>query len=132
MSFLKNLLDSANKTITSYSGDKAFLNGVASAAANVTAADGKIEDNEIEAAISGMQANAIVDMRLRTLTGLERGLVAQPGGPPGRFLLLLCLPGAARIRPGSDPSHGGRVRPRMEGDLAASRLVRGAGALSSR
>jgi tellurite resistance protein len=60
MSFFKKFIDQANKTLVSYTGDKAFLNGVASAAANVTAADGSIDDNEIDAAISGMQANPIV------------------------------------------------------------------------
>lgn len=33
---------------------------MASAAANVTAADGKVDDNEVEAAIAGMQANPLV------------------------------------------------------------------------
>lgn len=60
MSFLQNMIASAKKTINSYSGDSVFLKAVASATANVTAADGKIEDNEMEAAISGMQANPIV------------------------------------------------------------------------
>lgn len=60
MSLFKNFLAKAEKTLTSYTGDKAFLNGVASAAANVTAADGSIDDNEIDAALSGMQANQIV------------------------------------------------------------------------
>jgi tellurite resistance protein len=60
MSFLSNVLDRAKKTITSYAGDTSFLKGVASAAANVTAADGSIDDSEIEAAIAGMQANPIV------------------------------------------------------------------------
>lgn len=60
MGFLANLLARAEKTVTSYSGDSAFLHGVAAAAANVTAADGQIDDSEIDAAISGMQANPIV------------------------------------------------------------------------
>ncbi|WP_315729920.1 Tellurite resistance protein TerB [Bradyrhizobium sp. SZCCHNRI2010] len=60
MGFLSNILSQAEKAINSYTGDKPFLNGVASAAANVTAADGKIDDAEIDAAIAGMQANAIV------------------------------------------------------------------------
>jgi tellurite resistance protein len=60
MSFFKKFLDTANKTISSYTGDKAFLAGVAAAAANVTAADGSIDDSEIDAAISGMQANPLV------------------------------------------------------------------------
>jgi tellurite resistance protein len=60
MGFLSNLLSTAKTKINSYAGDAAFLKGVASAAANVTAADGSIDDSEIEAAISGMQANPIV------------------------------------------------------------------------
>jgi tellurite resistance protein len=60
MGFLDNILAKAQKTITSYAGDKTFLAGVAAAAANVTAADGSIDDAEINAAISGMQANPIV------------------------------------------------------------------------
>jgi tellurite resistance protein len=60
MGFLSNLLAKAEKSITSYTGDKVFLAGVAAAAANVTAADGSIDDSEINAAISGMQANPIV------------------------------------------------------------------------
>jgi tellurite resistance protein len=60
MGIFSKIMDTANKAITSYAGDKTFLNGVASAAANVTAADGSIDDNEIDSAIKGMQANAIV------------------------------------------------------------------------
>jgi tellurite resistance protein len=60
MGLLSNLISTAKKTINSYAGDSAFLKGVASAAANVTAADGSIDDNEVDAAISGMQANPIV------------------------------------------------------------------------
>jgi tellurite resistance protein len=60
MSFLSSVFATARKTINSYSGDESFLKGVASAAANVTAADGSVDDNEVEAAIAGMQANTIV------------------------------------------------------------------------
>jgi tellurite resistance protein len=60
MGIFSKIIDTATKTINSYAGDKTFLNGVASAAANVTAADGSIDDNEIDSAIKGMQANAIV------------------------------------------------------------------------
>lgn len=60
MGFLSNLLAKAEKTVASYSGDASFLAGVAAAAANVTAADGSIDDDEIDAAIAGMQANPIV------------------------------------------------------------------------
>lgn len=60
MGFLSNLLSKAEKTVASYTGDADFLHGVAAAAANVTAADGSIDDSEIDTAISGMQANPIV------------------------------------------------------------------------
>lgn len=60
MGIFSNLLSNAKRTITSYAGDNSFLKGVASAAANVTAADGSIDDNEVEAAIAGMQANPLV------------------------------------------------------------------------
>jgi tellurite resistance protein len=75
MSFFKNFMASAQKTITSYAGDKAFLNGVASAAANVTAADGSIDDNEIDAALSGMQANPIVSASYNS-SQIEEALTA--------------------------------------------------------
>jgi tellurite resistance protein len=60
MAFFKKLGDDAVKALASYSGDKAFLLGAASFAANVTAADGSIDDAEIDAAIAGMQANQLL------------------------------------------------------------------------
>jgi tellurite resistance protein len=60
MSIFKKLVAAATTTFNSYAGDSAFLKGVASAAANVTAADGSIDDNEIDAAIAGMQQNPLV------------------------------------------------------------------------
>lgn len=57
---IASLFSSARKALNSYTGDTNFLKGVASAAANVTAADGKIDDNEVDAAIKGMQSNALV------------------------------------------------------------------------
>lgn len=75
MGFLSNLLSKAEATIASYSGDKTFLTGVAAAAANVTAADGSIDDNEIDAAISGMQANPIVSASY-TSSQIEEALTA--------------------------------------------------------
>jgi tellurite resistance protein len=60
MSLISKLFSDARKAVNSYVGDDAFLKGVASAAANVTAADGKVEDEEVDAAIKGMQANTIV------------------------------------------------------------------------
>jgi tellurite resistance protein len=75
MSLFKNFLASAQKTLTSYAGDKVFLNGVASAAANVTAADGSIDDSEIDAALSGMQANPIVSASYNS-SQIEEALTA--------------------------------------------------------
>lgn len=75
MGFLSNLLSKAEATINSYAGDKTFLTGVAAAAANVTAADGSIDDNEIDAAISGMQANPIVSASY-TSSQIEEALTA--------------------------------------------------------
>lgn len=60
MGFLSDLMNKATTALNSYTGDSAFLKGVAAAAANVTAADGQIDDDEIESAIKGMQANKIV------------------------------------------------------------------------
>lgn len=60
MGLFSKLIADAKKAVNSYVGDDAFLKGVASAAANVTAADGKVEDSEVDAAIKGMQANSIV------------------------------------------------------------------------
>ena len=60
MSFFSKVFATARETINNYAGDDAFLKGVASAAANVTAADGQIDDDEVDAAIKGMQSNSIV------------------------------------------------------------------------
>ncbi|MGJ4945182.1 Tellurite resistance protein TerB [Bradyrhizobium sp. HKCCYLS1011] len=75
MGFLSNLLNQAEKAINSYTGDKLFLAGVAAAAANVTAADGSIDDAEINAAISGMLANPIVSASY-TASQIEEALNA--------------------------------------------------------
>jgi tellurite resistance protein len=60
MNLITKLFSDARKAVNSYAGDDSFLKGVASAAANVTAADGVVEDSEVDAAIKGMQSNAIV------------------------------------------------------------------------
>jgi tellurite resistance protein len=75
MSFFKNIVASATKTFNSYTGDTAFLKGVASAAANVTAADGSIDDNEIDSAISGMQGNPLVSASYNS-SQIEEALTA--------------------------------------------------------
>ncbi|WP_368508111.1 Tellurite resistance protein TerB [Bradyrhizobium lupini] len=60
MGLFAKVFSDARKKINSYVGDDAFLKGVASAAANVTAADGVVEDSEVDASIKGMQSNTIV------------------------------------------------------------------------
>ncbi len=60
MGFLQNILDQGKRTLASYSGDAVFLAAAAAAAANVTAADGSIDDAEVDSAISGMMANPIL------------------------------------------------------------------------
>jgi tellurite resistance protein len=60
MGLFSKIFSDARSKINSYVGDDAFLKGVASAAANVTAADGVVEDSEVDAAIKGMQSNSIV------------------------------------------------------------------------
>lgn len=60
MGLLSKIFSDARKAVNSYVGDDAFLKGVASAAANVTAADGQIDEAEVDAAIKGMQSNSIV------------------------------------------------------------------------
>jgi tellurite resistance protein len=54
MSFLQKLVGDATAAFTKYKGDTVFLNALAAACANVTAADGVIEDAEIESAIAGI------------------------------------------------------------------------------
>jgi tellurite resistance protein len=60
MGLFSKLYSDARSKLNRYVGDDAFLKGVASAAANVTAADGVVEDAEVDAAIKGMQSNALV------------------------------------------------------------------------
>jgi tellurite resistance protein len=57
MGILSDLIAASTKVLNSYKGDTVFLHAAAAAAANVIAADGTIEDTEIDAAIKGMLAN---------------------------------------------------------------------------
>jgi tellurite resistance protein len=57
MGLFRNLFAAADRAIANYSGDATFLHAAASAAANVVAADGKVEDAEVKAAIAGMKNN---------------------------------------------------------------------------
>ena len=60
MGILSNLVAQGKKTVASYNGDTVFLAAATSAAANVIYADGRVEDSELDAAISGMAANPIL------------------------------------------------------------------------
>jgi tellurite resistance protein len=60
MGLFSKIFSDARKAVNTYVGDDAFLKGVASAAANVTAADGSVDDNEVDAAIKGMQSNTLI------------------------------------------------------------------------
>lgn len=60
MGFLDNVLGRAKEALTQLQGDKVFLNAAASACANITAADGVIEDIEIDAAVDGMMENKVL------------------------------------------------------------------------
>jgi len=56
----KKLFGDGTKKFRTYVGDTAFLKAAAAIAANVTAADGKIEDAEIKASKKVMLANPII------------------------------------------------------------------------
>ena len=57
MSLLASIFSGARKTVAALDGAQGTLNGVAAAVANVIAADGNIEDAEIDAAVNGMVAH---------------------------------------------------------------------------
>jgi tellurite resistance protein len=60
VSFFKKMFGAATKAVNNYSGDTVFLHAAASAAANVTMADGSADDSETEKALRGLMANAIL------------------------------------------------------------------------
>ncbi|MER2267998.1 tellurite resistance TerB family protein [Methylobacterium oxalidis] len=67
MSIFQDAILRFGRTIMSYAGDSVFLEAAVSAAANVTLADGEIDEEEIESAISGMRANPILEKSYDTL-----------------------------------------------------------------
>jgi tellurite resistance protein len=67
MSIFQNAILRFGRTIMSYAGDAVFLEAAVSAAANVTLADGEIDEEEIESAITGMRANPILEKSYDTL-----------------------------------------------------------------
>lgn len=56
----EKLMGDANRAIRTYSGDKDFLAAAASLAANVTWADGEVEEKEIKKAKQVISANPII------------------------------------------------------------------------
>lgn len=67
MSILQDAILRFGRTIMSYAGDAVFLQASVSAAANVIVADGDIDEEEVESAISGMRANPILEKSYDTL-----------------------------------------------------------------
>lgn len=67
MSILQDAILRFGRTIMSYAGDAVFLQAAVSAAANVIVADGDIAEEEVEAAITGMRANPILEKSYDTL-----------------------------------------------------------------
>ncbi|KAB1073907.1 tellurite resistance TerB family protein [Methylobacterium planeticum] len=67
MSIFQDAILRFGRTIMSYAGDAVFLEAAVSAAANVTLADGEIDEEEIESAITGMRANPILEKSYDTL-----------------------------------------------------------------
>lgn len=67
MSIFQDAILRFGRTIMSYAGDAVFLEAAVSAAANVTIADGEVDEEEVEAAIAGMRANPILQKSYDTL-----------------------------------------------------------------
>ena len=67
MSIFQDAILRFGRTIMSYAGDALFLQAAVSAAANVIIADGDVDEEEIESAISGMRANPILQKSYDTL-----------------------------------------------------------------
>ncbi|MGU3537215.1 tellurite resistance TerB family protein [Methylobacterium sp. A54F] len=67
MSIFQDAILRFGRTIMSYAGDAVFLNAAVSAAANVILADGDIDEHEVDAAISGIRANPILEKSYDTL-----------------------------------------------------------------
>lgn len=73
MGIVQDTLYRLGRTILSYSGDAVFLQAAVSAAANVTVADGEVDEEEVESALAAMRANPILEKSYDTLQ-LEREL----------------------------------------------------------
>lgn len=67
MSIFQDAILRFGRTIMSYAGDALFLQAAVSAAANVTVADGDVDEEEVESAIVGMRANPILQKSYNTL-----------------------------------------------------------------
>lgn len=66
MGFFSNLLKSGQQAVATYSGDRVFLAAGCAACANVIGADGQVEDNEIDIALTGMRNNPIISASFST------------------------------------------------------------------
>jgi tellurite resistance protein len=60
MGFFSDILKKGGSVLRSYAGDHKFLDAAAAAAALVIAADGTVEDSEVEAGIKGMLGNPVL------------------------------------------------------------------------
>jgi len=60
MGILSDIFNRVKTELGSYNGDKSFLLAASAAAALVTAADGTIDDSEIDTAIKGLTENTIL------------------------------------------------------------------------
>ncbi len=67
MSIFQDAVLRFGRTIMSYAGDAVFLQAAVSAAANVIVADGDVAEEEVEAAITGIRGNPILERSYDTL-----------------------------------------------------------------
>ncbi|NEU11125.1 tellurite resistance TerB family protein [Methylobacterium sp. BTF04] len=61
MSIFQDIVGRFSQTVTAYAGDKALMQAMVSAAANVIVADGEVAGEEFDTALAGMQANPILE-----------------------------------------------------------------------
>jgi tellurite resistance protein len=61
MSIVTDFLARAARAVTAYTGDKALMQAVVSASANVIVADGEVAGEEIETALTGVLASPILE-----------------------------------------------------------------------
>ena len=61
MNIFQDIVSRFSQTVTAYAGDKALMQAMVSAAANVIVADGEVASEEFDTALAGMQANPILE-----------------------------------------------------------------------